>query len=136
MIADTTPPDRLLHRAVTETVIGLFFDVFNELGPGFLESVYVGALAIALQQTGLQYRREAGLEVHFRGIPVGFFRADLVVADRIVVEVKAARGIDAIHEAQLINYMRASRYEVGLLLNFGSKPKFRRLVYSALQSSR
>lgn len=129
MNADT--PDPLLHRQTTERVIGLFYEVYNELGPGFLESVYVGALAVALQQSRLQYRREAALEVHFRGVPVGFFRADLVVAERIVVEVKAARSIDPIHEAQLINYMRASRYEVGLLLNFGPRPKFRRLVYSA-----
>jgi GxxExxY protein len=135
MRADTTPSNRLLHWALTETVIGLFYDVYSELGPGFLESVYVGALTVALQQRGINYRREAGLEVHFRGVSVGFFRADLVIAESLVVEVKAARSIDPIHEAQLINYMRASRYEVGLLLNFGPRAKFRRLVYSAVPSS-
>lgn len=121
----------LLHRRVTELIIGLFFEVYNELGPGFLESVYVGALSVALQQNGLRHRREAALEVVFRGVPVGFFRADLVVEERIVLEVKAARSIDAAHEAQLLNYLRASRYDVGLVLNFGPQPKFRRLAYSA-----
>ena len=133
MSADTATtvgrPD-LLHRHVTERVIGLFFDVYNELGPGFLESVYGGALAVALSQSNLRYRREALLEVVFRGVPVGLFRADLVVEDKVVVEVKAARTIDAAHESQLINYLRASRYEVGLLVNFGPQPKFRRLAYS------
>jgi GxxExxY protein len=125
----------LLHHRITEQLIGLFFDVYNELGRGFLESVYVGALAVALDQIGLRHRREAALEVVFRGVSVGFFRADLLVEEKVVVEVKAARAIDPVHEAQLLNYMRASRFEVGLLLNFGPQPKFRRLACSG-QSDR
>jgi GxxExxY protein len=136
MNADTTAAvgrADLLHREVTERVIGLFFDVYNELGAGFLESVYAGALAVAVQQEGLRHRREAALEVVFRGVSVGLFRADLVIEDRVVVEVKAARTIDPVHEAQLINYLRASGFEVGLLLNFGPKATFRRLAYSAIK---
>jgi GxxExxY protein len=133
MNTDTAgPPNRadLLHRRITGHIIGLFFEVYNELGAGFLESVYVGALAIALEQSGLQHRREAALEVVFRGVPVGLFRADLVVEGKVVVEVKAGRTIDPAHESQLLNYLRASGLEVGLLLNFGPQPKFRRLAYS------
>jgi GxxExxY protein len=134
MDADTAAAvggDPLLHRRLTQHVIGLFFEVYNELGPGFLESVYVGALAVALEQNGLRHRREAALEVVFRGVPVGFFRADLVVEDKVVIEVKAVRAMEPVHESQLLNYLRASRYEVGLLLNFGPQPKFRRLACSA-----
>jgi GxxExxY protein len=132
MDADSAPAsDRLLHRSITEQVIGLFFDVYNELGPGFLESVYVGALAVALRQAGLRYRREVLLEVVFRGGTAGSFRADLLVEETVVVEAKAARAIDPAHESQLLNNIRASRFEVGLLLNFGRQPKFRRMVYSA-----
>jgi GxxExxY protein len=125
MNTDTAgPPNRadLLHRRITGHIIGLFFEVYNELGAGFLESVYVGALAIALEQSGLQHRREAALEVVFRGVPVGLFRADLVVEGKVVVEVKAGRTIDPAHESQLLNYLRASGLEVGLLLNFGPHP--------------
>lgn len=133
MNADTSTlvgrPD-LLHRGLTERVIGIFFDVYNELGPRFLESVYAGALAVALHQSMVRCQREAALEVVFRGVPIGLFRADLVVEGKVVVEVKAARAIDPRHESQLINYLRASGIEVGLLLNFGPKPTFRRLAYS------
>ncbi|MDQ4079242.1 MAG: GxxExxY protein [Gemmatimonadota bacterium] len=130
MDADTTQPNALLHRQTTERIIGVFYDVYNELGRGYLESVYVGALAVALQQKGIPYRRETPLDVIFRGVSVGFFRADLVVEERVVVEVKAARTIDPAHEAQLLNYLRASRIQVGLLLNFGHRPGFRRLAFS------
>jgi GxxExxY protein len=124
----STKPGEL--HSITEKVIGLFFDVYNELGPGFLESVYVGALAVALAQAGMRFRREALLEVVFRGVVVGTFRADLLVEEKVVVEAKAARAIDPAHESQLLNYIRASRFEVGLLLNFGRQPKFRRMAYS------
>jgi GxxExxY protein len=131
MNADTaTHAANLLHREITEQITGLFYDVYNELGRGYLESVYVSALVVALQQRGIRYRRETPLEVHFRGVPVGFVRADLLVEERVVVEVKAARVIDSAHEAQLLNYLRASSIDVGLLLNFGARPTFRRLAFS------
>jgi GxxExxY protein len=114
----------------TGEVIGAFFDVYNELGRGFLESVYRNALSVALDERGIPNRREAPLDVFFHGARVGVFKADLLVADGLVVEIKAAQGIDRAHEAQLLNYLRACPIEVGLLLNFGPEAKFRRFIYT------
>lgn len=130
----TDPPAlKLVAVRTTETtraIIGSFFEVYNELGTGFLESVYRNALSVALDQMGIPNRREAPLDVFFRGARVGLFRADILVNDCVVVETKAAHALDRSHEAQLINYLRASSIEVGLLLNFGPEAKFRRLVYT------
>lgn len=125
----------LLHEAVTERVLGLFFEVYNELGVGFLESVYEEAFAIALAEAAVRFHRHPPLAVRFRGIAVGLFRPDFVVEDSVVVELKVARAIDAIHEAQLLNYLRACRLRVGLLLNFGPKATFRRLVLDTARES-
>ena len=111
-------------------VIGAFFDVYNELGRGFLESVYRNALSVALDERGILNLREAPLDVFFRRARVGFFKADLLVANCVVVEIKVAQAIDRSHEAQLLNYLRACSVEVGLLLNFGPEAKFRRLIYT------
>ena len=124
------PPGQrqLLEERLTRRVLRVFFDVYNELGWGLLESVYSNALEIAFEEAGIAARREAALPVHFRGRRVGDFRADFVVEDRVIVEIKAGRALDAAHEAQLDNYLRASGIEVGLLLHFGFVPKFRRRV--------
>ncbi len=119
----------LKHRELTEKIIGVFYDVYNELGHGFLESVYEEAMAVALPQGGLRVERQVPLRVTFRGIVIGDFRADLLVEDSVLLELKAARDIDPAHEAQLLNYLRATEIEVGLLLNFGPKPQFKRLVF-------
>ncbi len=118
----------LKHSAITEAIIGAFYDVYNELGHGFLESVYREAMVVALSQKGLLVEREKSVQVRFRGEVVGLFRTDLVVADRVIIELKCARTIDTNHEAQLLNYLKATPYEVGLLLNFGTRPHFRRMV--------
>lgn len=115
------------HSEVTQGIIGVFFEVYNELGPGFLESVYVEALAIALSQAGLSVEREKILTVRFRGKVVGTFRADLIVSEVVLIEAKACSKLNSVHEAQTLNYLRATSLEVGLLLNFG--PQFRRLLY-------
>jgi GxxExxY protein len=107
----------------------VFFEVYNEVGPGFLESVYVESLAIALSQAGLSVEREKPLTVRFRGEIVGKFRADLIVGDVVLVEAKACPKLNPLHEAQTLNYLRATALEVGLLINFGSRPQFRRLLY-------
>ena len=117
------------HSEVTQEIIGVFFAVYNELGPGFLESVYVESLAIALFQAGLTVEREKPITVRFRGRVVGKFRADLIVGEVVLVEAKACRKLNAIHEAQILNYLRATSLEVGLLVNFGSRPQFRRLLF-------
>ena len=119
----------LRHSHITEQIIRVFFTVYNELGPGFLESVYVQSLAIALFQAGLSVERERPLTVRFRGEVVGRFRADLVVGEVVLVEAKACPKLNSLHEAQTLNYLRATSLEVGLLVNFGSRPQFRRLVY-------
>jgi GxxExxY protein len=107
----------------------VFFEVYNELGAGFLESVYVESLAIALSQTGLSVEREKPLTVRFRGRVVGKFRADLIVDDVVLIEAKACPKLNSLHEAQTLNYLRATSLEVALLLNFGSRPQFRRLLF-------
>jgi len=123
------PITGLKHADLTEKIIGIFFDVYNELGHGFLESVYEQALGIALQQAGIEVRHQVPISVSFRGNNVGDFKADMLIDDKVLVELKAARTIDLVHEKQLLNYLRATEIEVGLLLNFGVKPEFRRLVF-------
>ncbi|MGH9595555.1 MAG: GxxExxY protein [Edaphobacter sp.] len=119
---------RGLHSEITEKVIGIFFDVYNELGGGFLESVYQEALRIALVQAGLEVAIEVPIPVYFRGQIVGNFRADVVVNDCILLELKAISAFDAAHDGQILHYLRATAFEVGLLLNFGPKPQFRRFI--------
>lgn len=120
----------LMQRRVSKQVIGAFFDVYNELGHGFLESVYEGALAIRLHEFGLQVERQAPVAVRFHNHVVGEFRTDLLVEDCLLVEIKAVRSLVEAHEAQLLNYLKATGLRVGLLLNFGSRAEFRRRVFS------
>lgn len=119
----------LIHKHLTQRIIGVFYEVYNELGCGFLESVYEEAVALAIRQAGLNVQKQFPVNVRFRGSVVGEFRADLLVENSVFVELKAARCLDTAHEAQLLNYLRATEIEVGLLLNFGPKPEFKRLVY-------
>lgn len=114
---------------ITEKIIGVFYEVYNELGHGFLESVYEASMAIALREAGVHVVQQAPVTVYFRGQLVGDFRADLLVGDEVIVELKAARAIESAHEAQLMNYLRATRIEVGLLMNFGPKAEFKRFVF-------
>ncbi len=107
----------------------LFNRVNNELGPGFLESVYENALYIVLKGYGLHVEKQKDISVYFRGQVIGNFRADLVVNEKIIVEIKAVRSLLPEHEAQILNYLKATNIEVGLLLNFGTKPEFKRFIY-------
>lgn len=115
---------------LTGQVIGVFYAVYNELGPGFLESVYSAAMRLALEESGLRVQAEVPLPVRFRGQTVGEFRADLLIEGRLLVEVKAATAIIAAHHAQVINYLRASGLHLGLIMNFGPKPMFKRLAHT------
>jgi GxxExxY protein len=119
----------LKHRELTEKVIGVFYEVYNELGTGFLESVYGNAMALALAERGLSVEQEKPVPVYFRGDPVGDFRADLVVNGLVICELKAASLLDRAFTAQLLNYLRATDIEVGLLLNFGPNAEFKRMVF-------
>jgi GxxExxY protein len=123
-------PTELLHEELTEKIIVVFYDVYNELGHGFIESVYHAAMVVALQQAGLAVESKVKVPVYFRGQLVGNFEADVVVAKVVILELKAARELDPAHEAQLLNYLRATPVEIGLLMNFGPKPKFRRLAFT------
>ena len=119
-----------LHKEVTEKVLGAFFGVTNELGFGFVESVYRRSMLVALRQAGLKAEEEVAIPVHFRGVPVGNFFADLVVNDVVVLELKVADEVSKSFEAQLLHYLRATHMEVGLVLTFGERPRFRRVVFA------
>jgi GxxExxY protein len=124
-----SPQSVLKHSEITETIIGVFYDVYNELGHGFLESVYSEAMSLALTQAGLHAEHEVSLPVWFRGDKVGQYFADLLVDNAVLVELKAARTIEPAHEAQLLHYLRATEIEIGLLLNFGVRPQVRRFLF-------
>jgi GxxExxY protein len=118
----------LAHSSTTGPILAAFFEVRNELGHGFSEVVYRRALVIVLRAAAMEVAEEVSLPVHFRGSVIGTFRADLVVNGVVLVEVKAAAAIDSYAESQTLNYLKAAGGGVGLLLNFGRQPTFKRLV--------
>jgi GxxExxY protein len=118
-----------MHGDLTQKIIGVFYEVYNELGHGFLESVYQSSLEIALISAGLEVRHEIEIPVWFRRQRVGDFSADLLVNQHVLIELKAVRTLNEAHHAQLLNYLRGTDVEVGLLLDFGIKPEFKRLVF-------
>src|SRR3954463_10331011 len=122
-------PELVKHHELTEKIIGVFFGTYNELGYGFLESVYRSAMVIALRKAGLVTAIEIPVTVWFQGESAGEFRADILVEGKILLELKAARTIDFAFEKQILNYLRATEIEVGLLFNFGPKPEFRRYAF-------
>ena len=121
---------KLVEKELTQKILGACMDVSNELGSGFLEGVYEKAVLVALRQKGLKAEAQVPLAVEFRGHIVGEFYADIVVEDAVIVELKVARSIGPEHEAQLINYLKATEIGVGLVVNFG-KPRleWKRFVY-------
>lgn len=121
---------QLLHEEITGKVLKAFFTVYHELGYGFLEKVYERAMVIELTELGLNCVPQQPISVYYNGVPVGEYYADLLVEDKVIVELKAAEAIRSEHEAQLINYLKATDCEVGLLLNFGKKPEFKRKAFS------
>jgi GxxExxY protein len=122
--------DKLLHADVTDRILRAFYHVYNTLGYGFLEKVYENALRKTLDKWGIEVAQQVPIKVYFEGEEVGEYFADLVVADCVIIELKAAEGLASAHEAQLLNYLKATNIEVGLLLNFGEKPQFRRKVFA------
>ena len=128
--APTTRNPDLIHKRLSGAILGAFYAVHSELGFGFLEAVYANALAVLLRGAGFRVQREIPFDILFHNELVGHYRADLVVDSQIVVEVKAAQTISPQHVSQLINYLKATGLQVGLLLNFGETPAFRRVVWS------
>lgn len=121
--------EQFLHSEVTKQIIGTFYEVYNELGHGFLESVYENSLAIALREQGFEVVQQVSIPVYFRGNKVGDFEADILVNQIVILELKAARTIDPAHIAQLLHYLKATQIEVGLLFNFGPRAEFKRVVF-------
>lgn len=123
----------LKHGLITDKILRVFYDVYNELGHGFLESVDQRSLVLALRSVGLNVCCRVDIPVWFRGTQVGHFEADLLVESCVLLELKAVRTLDSSHRAQLVNYLRATEIEVGLLLNFGEKPEFKRVIFDNLK---
>jgi len=126
---DESTSSKLLHAELTERVIGIFYDVYNDLGYGFLESVYENGLSLALSEAGFNVARQKLVDVWYRGSKIGDFRADMVVNNTLLLELKTANVIDHSFEKQTQNYLKATSLEVALILNFGPAPQFRRLVF-------
>jgi GxxExxY protein len=117
------------HADITGKVIQAFFKVYNQLGYGFLEKVYGNATAHEAVKLGLRVETQKEILVYYDGMVVGEYYADLLISGLIIVEIKAVRKLLPEHEAQLLNYLKATPIEVGLLLNFGPKPEYQRKVY-------
>ena len=118
------------HTELTASIIKAFYHVYNVLGYGFLEKVYEKALLLELRKSGLQAAAQVPLKVFYEGTEVGNYFADIIIESSVIIELKAGDGLAEEHEAQLTNYLRATNIEVGLLLNFGIKPQFKRKVFS------
>lgn len=131
MLKETSHEERKCSQAPGTDKEGdwCFLEVYNELGHGFLESVYQKALTLALNSQGLRACGKIEVPVWFRGEKVGDFEADVLVNECLLLELKAVRCLNAAHEAWLLNYLRATEIEVGLLFNFGIKPEFKRLAF-------
>ncbi len=117
------------HDELTQRIIKVYYQVYNELGYGFLEKVYQNAMFIALREEGLEILAQRKIDVWFRGYKVGEYFADLIVENLVIIELKAAECLLEENEAQLLNYLRGTSIEVGLLFNFGKKAEFKRKVY-------
>ncbi len=117
------------HETITAPIIGAFYHVYNTLGYGFLEKVYERAMVIELSKRGLHVETQYPIQVFYENHIVGEYFADLLVEDRVIVELKAVKALTTEHEAQLLNYLNATAYEVGLLLNFGPKAQVKRKIF-------
>lgn len=119
-----------LYQDTTDKIIQAYFKVYNTLGYGFLEKVYQNAMLIELRKMGLECKSQSPIVVYYLGFPVGEYYADIIVDDCVIIENKVADVLIENHEFQLINYLKATTIEVGLLLNFGKKPEFKRKIFT------
>lgn len=120
----------MLHKEKTQKIIQAFYAVYNTLGYGFLEKVYHNALFIELENLGFNCESEFPIKVLYEGDEVGQYYADIIVDNCVIIEIKASEGLVKVNEYQLINYLKATNIEVGLLLNFGKKPEFKRKIFT------
>jgi GxxExxY protein len=126
----------LLHEELTDIIIKTFYEVYNELGYGFLEKVYQNSLYLELKNKGYNVEAQKRINVYYKGTEVGEYYADLIVENTIILELKSADCIVKDFENQILNYLRATDCEVGLLLNFGKKPEFKRKIYENNRKAR
>ena len=117
------------HQEITQKIIHAFYQVYNQLGYGFLEKVYEKALMIELQKMGLHCNRQYPIDVYYDNQIVGKYYADIIVNELVIIELKASSGLTIENEAQLVNYLKATNIEIGLLLNFGTKAEFKRKIF-------
>jgi GxxExxY protein len=121
---------KLQESELTDAIICCFYNVYNRLGSGFLEKVYENAFLIELRKFGLAAETQRPISVFYDGIVVGEYFADVVVEGKVILEIKAVNCLTAAHEAQLVNYLKATCFEIGLLLNFGPEPEIKRKIYT------
>ncbi len=114
---------------LTGKIIKCFYTVYNKLGYGFLEKVFENSMLLELRSYGLKAISQGEIVVYYEQTEVGHYYADIIVEDKVIVEIKAAKKIMEVHEAQLLNYLKATDKEVGLLLNFGQKAEFKRKIF-------
>ena len=119
----------LKHGELSQKIIAAAHNVHKELGHGFLEKLYKNALAAELQEAGIKCALEVPMSVLYRGLVVGDYIADMVVEDKIIVEAKAVSELNSVHEVQLVNYLKATGLQVGLLINFGRSVQVKRRVF-------
>ena len=129
MNTDTADPENFKLKTLTEKIISVFYRVYNKLGYGFLEKVYENAMVIEFKRLGIDAIPQSPITVLYEGNVVGEYFADLLVARKVIVEIKAVRTLASEHEAQLLNYLKATDIEVGLLFNFGPQPEVKRKVF-------
>ena len=125
----------MLHEEITSDIINAFYKVYNILGYGFLKKVYENALAMELAARGHVVKQQLPIQVYYEGKAVGEYFADMLIDDKVILELKTAESIAKEHEAQLVNYLKATKIEIGLLLNFGKEPNFKRKIFSNQKES-
>lgn len=120
----------ILYKGITDSVLKAYYAVYNKLGYGFLEKVYQNAMYFELKSLGFKVEAQKQIKVYFKNQLVGEYYADLLVEDKVIVELKACELLMNAHMAQLMNYLKATEIEVGLVLNFGEEPEFKRIIYT------
>ncbi|MDI5894275.1 GxxExxY protein [Flavobacterium algoritolerans] len=120
----------ILHKELSESILKVFYDVYNELGYGFLEKVYQNAMYLELKSQGFKVEPQKQIKVYYKNELVGDFFADLLINDLIILELKACDSLVKAHYVQTLNYLKATNIEIGLLLNFGEKPEIKRLIFT------
>lgn len=118
-----------LYKDLSNKILNTFYEVYNQLGGGFLESVYGNAMWMEFAARGIKCEAQKQIDVYYKGRRVGYFKADMLIEDKIILELKAIKTLLPKNEAQLLNYLRATGIKVGYLLNFGPEPQFKRRIY-------